>query len=354
MMRLGSVLLASGLLALGGCSLLSGLDELSANANEASGGAAGDAGGGPICLPGKKACSGDCVPIDAPATGCAALSCAPCDLARASAICVGGACVVAQCAAGFEDCNGDSNDGCEADLKSGVTSCGACGASCSLPHANVSCTAGTCAFEGCEVGFENCDGDESNGCEANVQSDPTRCGSCTTSCTVPFGKSATCEQGKCGVSNCAPPLADCDKDSAGSCETNLSENEASCGFCGNACAFTNGNAACAQGVCCRHRSRRDPLSPKSPRTSDPLGDLRTHEGLGRRRAWARCGVWPAWSRAGRVGRRGQALVRYPLLSTKCSERSVKRSAMTWALRGSGNTLGHSAKGRLVVMAVERR
>ena len=249
MMRLGSVLLASGLLALGGCSLLSGLDELSANANEASGGAAGDAGGGPICLPGKKACSGDCVPIDAPATGCAALSCAPCDLARASAICVGGACVVAQCAAGFEDCNGDSNDGCEADLKSGVTSCGACGASCSLPHANVSCTAGTCAFEGCEVGFENCDGDESNGCEANVQSDPTRCGSCTTSCTVPFGKSATCEQGKCGVSNCAPPLADCDKDSAGSCETNLSENEASCGFCGNACAFTNGNAACAQGVC---------------------------------------------------------------------------------------------------------
>ncbi len=125
MMRLGSVLLASGLLALGGCSLLSGLDELSANANEASGGAAGDAGGGPICLPGKKACSGDCVPIDAPATGCAALSCAPCDLARASAICVGGACVIAQCAAGFEDCNGDSNDGCEADLKIGVTSCAA-------------------------------------------------------------------------------------------------------------------------------------------------------------------------------------------------------------------------------------
>ena len=47
-------------------------------------------------------------------------------------------------------------------------------------------------------------------------------------------------------------------------------------------------------------------------------------------------------------------MRKPFSSTKCSERSVRRSAMTWALRASGKTLGQSLKGRLVVMQVERR
>lgn len=47
--------------------------------------------------------------------------------------------------------------------------------------------------------------------------------------------------------------------------------------------------------------------------------------------------------------------RKPLPSrTKCSQRSVRRLAMTSALRASGNTLGQSLKARLVVMAVERR
>ena len=47
--------------------------------------------------------------------------------------------------------------------------------------------------------------------------------------------------------------------------------------------------------------------------------------------------------------------RYPFPSmTKRSERSVRRSAMTWALSASGKTLGQSLKGRLVVMRVERR
>ena len=47
--------------------------------------------------------------------------------------------------------------------------------------------------------------------------------------------------------------------------------------------------------------------------------------------------------------------RYPFPSiTKRSERSVSRSAMTWALRASGKTLGQSLKGRLVVMQVARR
>lgn len=48
------------------------------------------------------------------------------------------------------------------------------------------------------------------------------------------------------------------------------------------------------------------------------------------------------------------VVRKPFSSTKCSARSVRRSAMTCALRASGKTLVQSLKARLVVMQVERR
>lgn len=47
-------------------------------------------------------------------------------------------------------------------------------------------------------------------------------------------------------------------------------------------------------------------------------------------------------------------VRKPFSRTKCSARSVSRSAMTWALSASGKTLGQSLNGRLVVMQVARR
>jgi hypothetical protein len=47
-------------------------------------------------------------------------------------------------------------------------------------------------------------------------------------------------------------------------------------------------------------------------------------------------------------------VRKPFSRTKCSARSVSRSAMTWALSASGKTFVQSLNARLVVMQVERR
>ena len=47
-------------------------------------------------------------------------------------------------------------------------------------------------------------------------------------------------------------------------------------------------------------------------------------------------------------------VRNPFSRTKCSARSVSRSAMTWALSASGKTLVQSLNARLVVMQVDRR
>lgn len=118
------------------------------------------------------------------------------------------------CEAGLADCNGDQADGCEADLgeartcggcapcddyfpfcalepdgshdcspvcimpdtrcgEGGCTdlerdprNCGGCREVCpARSNADPVCAAGTCGFE-CRAGFEDCDGDPSNGCEA--------------------------------------------------------------------------------------------------------------------------------------------------------------------------------------------
>ena len=67
--------------------------------------------------------------------------------------------------------------------------------------------------------------------------------------------------------------------------------------------------------------------------------------------------WPEVELAARSAQAGQVeafVGRYPFPSQmKRSARSVKRSAMTCALRASGNTFGQSLNRRLVVMQVER-
>ncbi|MCL4751383.1 MAG: hypothetical protein KJ015_14515 [Myxococcales bacterium] len=266
MARWATSLTVSGGLFVAGCSLLANLDDLKGEgASKHDGGAGTGSGGGGTgnvdggagsagdaatgCPPGQKSCGADCVKIDDPTTGCAQASCAPCSTAHAAAICVGGACEVSQCANGFEDCNADGSDGCETDLKNDATSCGTCGQSCALPNAKVSCVQGQCQSSGCVEGFADCNQDPKDGCEVNLGADPTNCGACANACPAPTGKSAVCEAATCGVSNCAAPLADCDKDSSQSCETDLSKSTASCGFCGNGCAYANASAACQSGSC---------------------------------------------------------------------------------------------------------
>lgn len=62
------------------------------------------------------------------------------------------------CPLGFEDCNGDPTDGCEADLTS-PTSCGGCVTECTAPsEATPTCNSGSCDFE-CRAGKVRCDDD---------------------------------------------------------------------------------------------------------------------------------------------------------------------------------------------------
>ncbi len=121
-----------------------------------------------------------------------------------------------------------------------------CSPPCVNPNGTTACVNGQCAPV-CSTGFADCDGNLSNGCEANVQADPAHCGSCIGLCTVDSG-SATCRNGTCGTSSCAPGTADCDGDETNGCETAINTTS-NCGMCGRVCTSDAGTPACSSGTC---------------------------------------------------------------------------------------------------------
>jgi F5/8 type C domain len=165
------------------------------------------------------------------------------------AACVAGVCAIARCNAGFGDCDANATNGCEADTRTSVSHCSACGAACpSRPNAVPGCADGRCAIV-CVSGFQDCDGDAVNGCEVDVRVSATHCGACGRACRVAGGE-GRCVAGACTVSTCAAGRADCDMDPANGCEADVAGNVASCGGCGVVCpARANATSACAAGVC---------------------------------------------------------------------------------------------------------
>jgi len=156
-----------------------------------------------------------------------------------NAFCSSGSCM--DCAMGYGNCNLDPVDGCEIDLQIDESNCGSCGNSCAVNEVcvsgtcqtidlcdsiscgeNSSCSNGICS---CEIGYSNCDGSWSNGCETFGD-----CPECeegiTQECTTSSGCSGqqTCIGGTWG---------DCEL-SAPACEPNAVEtctpiiNETSC------------------------------------------------------------------------------------------------------------------------------
>lgn len=91
--------------------------------------------------------------------------------------------MIASCIGSFENCNGDVQDGCEADTNSSTEHCGSCTAPpCQLPNAIPDCAGGQCAMRRCITGFADCDEQVDNGCEITVSSDTNNCGECRTRC----------------------------------------------------------------------------------------------------------------------------------------------------------------------------
>ncbi len=167
---------------------------------------------------------------------------------NATGTCTTGACGIA-CATGYGDCDGDVTNGCEADLRVTVTACGACGHACPTPaHAVATCAASACGFT-CAAGYADCDGDPTNGCEAALGTDPGNCGRCGMACAAIHG-TPTCAAGACGIV-CAAGFGDCDGLASNGCEIDLTSNTLDCGMCRHACAFPSAGARCAMGVCMR-------------------------------------------------------------------------------------------------------
>lgn len=225
-----------------------------------------------------------------------------CSLLHASAACTAGACVVAQCDAGFVDvdpgvpgceyqctpsnggveaCDGVDND-CDGAVDDGNPGGGAsCGTDTGV------CTAGTttCSFgvlfcvgqqqggqEVCDNLDNNCDGAVDDG--FNKLTDPQHCGSCSP-CNV-ANAVAGCAAGTCNVASCRFGFFDVNGQATDGCEyacintgaercddtdnncngvidegINKLTDPNNCGSCGNACAFPNAGALCAAGNCQR-------------------------------------------------------------------------------------------------------
>src|ERR1043165_896357 len=72
-----------------------------------------------------------------------------CTRENAVTACVDGTCLLVQCIEGFVDCDGHTDNGCEATLDS-TEHCGICNAPCELANAETRCNAGTCELEACK------------------------------------------------------------------------------------------------------------------------------------------------------------------------------------------------------------
>jgi hypothetical protein len=146
------------------------------------------------------------------------------------------------CAAGFADCNGSPSDGCEVNLATDRSHCGACAGAGSSCAAGQVCASGVCAAS-CGIGLSNCAG----GC-TNTQFDPANCGGCGRSCAAGANARGVCLDGACATL-CNAGFGDCNGNPADGCETRV-DTVANCGVCNNACRAAPGaDATCAGGRC---------------------------------------------------------------------------------------------------------
>ena len=85
------------------------------------------------------------------------------------------------CNLGYDDCNGDAEDGCEIDIRTSLEHCGGCQIPCSSAGGTAACDNGNCNLT-CSAGYEDCNHDSTDGCEVSLASDANNCGACGHSC----------------------------------------------------------------------------------------------------------------------------------------------------------------------------
>ncbi len=140
-----------------------------------------------VCEPGAVSCASQtgrriCTPDG---TGYMVVNCA------SGQLCTGGVCMATQvCTPGVATCGADGQVQRCNESGSGFTSM-ACG---TAPNATIACMNGQCVAN-CVSNFANCDGDRTNGCEADLSTSATNCGACGRACAA----GQTCTAGVCGA-----------------------------------------------------------------------------------------------------------------------------------------------------------
>ena len=185
-------------------------------------------------------CGDTCTNTDVDPLNCGACgnACAP------GEVCSAGACT-GYCAPALTECQ----DGACTDTRSDPANCGSCGTSCpTVANAAAVCAVGNCDVV-CLEGHGDCNGDlrhpGGDGCEVTFATDPLNCGFCGNVCTAPNGV-PSCVDGECGLAACMPGFGDCDLSAFNGCETNITNDPANCGACGNVCGI---NQYCQNSQC---------------------------------------------------------------------------------------------------------
>ncbi len=182
------------------------------------------------CPDDKKRCGIACASVSDPGHGCGAPApmCDPCPgPPHTKSLCdFPDASCVYTCDDKWTDCDKDASNGCEVDTKSGDgQNCGGC---------NTTCDGGVCMLSGtCGA---SC-GDAGTYCPpstcADIDKDPRNCGGCGKTCDAGSYQTPSCEGRTCQY-KCNDGFDDCDTQHDNGCEANLG-SVATCGSCTNAC-----------------------------------------------------------------------------------------------------------------------
>ncbi|MCB9590570.1 MAG: hypothetical protein H6718_34490 [Polyangiaceae bacterium] len=137
------------------------------------------------------------------------------------------------------ECCGDGYESVGGTCKPKGITCGATRCE-DRAHTAATCNGGTCNYT-CDSGWDDCDGDPSNGCEASLLVG-ARCGSCTTKCEA----GELCSESAGCVAACSPPETQC----SSRC-VNLTASPSRCGGCSasNACADKPHSTPVCTGSC---------------------------------------------------------------------------------------------------------
>lgn len=198
-------------------------------------------------------CGGNCDPCDAGLVCVIDDDCLQPDTgAPGISTCDDGICTVT-CSPGLGDCNLRAADGCETNTNTDLNHCGVCGEVCDPDHAVGRCENGMCGLDteapngGCLGSWSDCNSEATDGCEANLNSDPDNCGACSTddptaTCSDANG-TPSCSSGVCDIA-CQIGYDDCDNDPRNNgCEADLNASVLHCGGCDNACTPNPGESA---------------------------------------------------------------------------------------------------------------